>query len=361
MPTSNLSTLFIPDISGFTRYIKETEKQHSNHIIRELISIIISEGKQHFEIAEVEGDAVFFYAQNKLYSDSHLITIAKNIYKQFHHHLENYEHKRICNCGACSSANNLKLKFIVHAGEIDFIEIEGQKKPFGSPVIEIHRLLKNSIKQEEYILFSNQLVLSPETVINGEDSFIDDVLGNIEFRYQLIDNWYSPQDEISMDLHTHHDLNISGIHDYPMKIEDLHNFLINFDLRKYWNQDADQLIYNHDEINHVGTEHRCIVKGKDLYFDSIKPADGGNYSYGEVLKNPKPFKYFESDFYLEPIDKANTRLSLNLKVDLDSWYQKLFKPVFKIAIKQKVESILDQIDKGIIEFNQEEARERIKD
>ena len=50
--------IYIPDISGFTKFVTQTEISHSNHIIAELIEIIINANDLNLQISEIEGDAV---------------------------------------------------------------------------------------------------------------------------------------------------------------------------------------------------------------------------------------------------------------------------------------------------------------
>ena len=57
----------------------------------------------------------------------------------------------------CATAQNLELKIVAHMGELQFIEVQGQRKPFGPQVIEAHRLLKNSIDSDHYALISGAL------------------------------------------------------------------------------------------------------------------------------------------------------------------------------------------------------------
>jgi len=54
------SLLFIPDISGFTHFIQNTEAEHSQHVISELLEVLINANTQNLKLAEVEGDALFF-------------------------------------------------------------------------------------------------------------------------------------------------------------------------------------------------------------------------------------------------------------------------------------------------------------
>ena len=52
----NKSLLFIPDISGFTEFVQITEVAHSQHVIAELLEILIDATAQEFQLAEIEGD-----------------------------------------------------------------------------------------------------------------------------------------------------------------------------------------------------------------------------------------------------------------------------------------------------------------
>ena len=50
---SNKGVIFIPDISGFTQFIKKTEISHSQHIITELLELIIRETGKEFSLSEI--------------------------------------------------------------------------------------------------------------------------------------------------------------------------------------------------------------------------------------------------------------------------------------------------------------------
>ena len=57
----NKGLLFIPDISGFTKFVHETEIDHSRLIIQELLEILINANQIGLEVSEIEGDAILFY------------------------------------------------------------------------------------------------------------------------------------------------------------------------------------------------------------------------------------------------------------------------------------------------------------
>ena len=47
----------IPDISGFTKFVAETEIAHSRHIIGELLEAVIEANCTGLQVSEIEGDA----------------------------------------------------------------------------------------------------------------------------------------------------------------------------------------------------------------------------------------------------------------------------------------------------------------
>lgn len=350
MPTA---TLFMPDISGFTKFLNETEQEHSRHIISELIGLIIKVGGKHFEIAEIEGDAVFFYKQKK-YSLEKVTSIARKIHAKFHSHLEQYANKRICECGACTTAANLAVKFIVHQGDIGLINYDGgTKKPFGKTVIEVHRLLKNKIGYQEYLLFSDQFLGELETEEFHKGEYMDSELGSIPFQYQLIGDWEKPKDFVSQKSSTgSFDLSVTEKIelDYPPEL--IHEMLVNFKFRQLWNKGADKIIYDKNEINQAGTAHYCVVNGKELYFDTIKPeVSDGQLAYGEILKNPSPFSYLEIDYFLdEGALPGNTTLTHVTRVKYKSKVQSILSFVFRKIVEKKSKDGLKDIKEAIPAF-----------
>ena len=57
----NKGLLFIPDISGFTRFVNESEINHSRLIIQELLETLINANQIGLQVSEIEGDAILFY------------------------------------------------------------------------------------------------------------------------------------------------------------------------------------------------------------------------------------------------------------------------------------------------------------
>ncbi len=348
---SGLSTLFIPDISGFTRFVHQTEKEHSRHIIGELISLIIEEGSPWFRVAEVEGDAVFFYHREEAFTIDRILEVARHIYRRFHRHLDLYEHRRICSCGACSQAVNLRLKFIAHLGEVELIEVNGAEKPFGTAVIEVHRLLKNGVDSDEYVLFSRGFGNPSVVRFDGSGQYEDETLGTIPYNYSLIRDWKMPPEEWLLQEEAEgSDIIAEGRRTFALPAAELHEMVINLDYRHLWVDYIDRLEYDHDRMNQVNTRHLCIVRGRELEFTTIRPKAGQELlTYGEVLKNPEPFTYAEMNIFLEPTGEAETRVTVRLKVNLP-WYLRLLSPLFRAGVNRRIRKILGNMGRGIESF-----------
>src|SRR6476661_7621354 len=113
----NKGLLFIPDISGFTRFVSETEIDHSRLIIQELLELLINANQIGLEVSEIEGDAILFYKFGESPDLKELYKQVEKMFCAFHAHLNVYDQRRFCQCKACMSAVNLTLKVITHYGE----------------------------------------------------------------------------------------------------------------------------------------------------------------------------------------------------------------------------------------------------
>jgi len=154
--------LAITDISGYTQFMvsSDIEVKHSQYIISQLIESIIQQIKIPLQISKLEGDAVFLYA-NKNNDQYTCEEVRKEIggklmqfFSAFHDKLHEIKQTKQCACGACSHIDALKLKIVVHCGEAFFYQINQFNELSGKDVILIHRLLKNSVPEDEYILMT---------------------------------------------------------------------------------------------------------------------------------------------------------------------------------------------------------------
>jgi hypothetical protein len=162
----NRGLLFIPDISGFTKFINETEIEHSRMIIQELLEVLIASNTSGLKISEIEGDAILFYKFGEPPPLKQIYTQVHDMFCAFHAHLIAYDHHRYCYCQACNSAIALTLKIITHYGEFTGYRVQQFDKLLGKDVIVAHQLLKNEISNHEYWLVTDNVTSrhDPETM-----------------------------------------------------------------------------------------------------------------------------------------------------------------------------------------------------
>ena len=153
--------LVIADISGYTRFVMlhTTSLLHAETIITELMEAVIAQAEVPLAISKLEGDAVFLYAV--LEGDP--ASGAKSILRQVTGLFEAFRARErsliacnVCGCPACRSIGKLKLKVVVHWGEVAFKQVRTFLELAGENVILIHRLLKNSITSKEYLLVTRE-------------------------------------------------------------------------------------------------------------------------------------------------------------------------------------------------------------
>jgi hypothetical protein len=161
--TTQQGFLILADITGFTPFVADTELDHSNEILNEILKGILSCLTPKFTLAEVEGDAVFVYAPVERFRRGDVILeIIESSYFAFRDKKRSLQRVRTCNCKACQMAPLLDLKFIIHYGEYIMTSVSGRNKPLGASVNIAHRLLKNSISEitgwKAYMLFTKDCV-----------------------------------------------------------------------------------------------------------------------------------------------------------------------------------------------------------
>jgi hypothetical protein len=146
------ATIFIPDISGYTRFMSQSQLDHNAIILSKLIECIIECNKPNFTVSEVEGDAVLFYKIGPPVDFRQMVDHCLEMFGLFHDKLVVMEDQAPCKCDACREIHQLKLKFIIHYGDIKVVPVGRFEKATGVDMIVAHRLLKNKISGDEYIL-----------------------------------------------------------------------------------------------------------------------------------------------------------------------------------------------------------------
>jgi hypothetical protein len=331
--------LFMPDISGFTEFVNNTEIAHAQSIIQEVIEILIESNELNLELGEIEGDAVFFYRLGKPPHMKDLVKQVESMFTKFHQHIQLYDHQRICPCGACTNAVKLKLKIIAHFGEVGGYSIKQHRKLFGRDVIVLHRLLKNNLNKNQYVLFTESLMEGAEPLNEPP-------------------TWYKPESGTEYyDVGTINftAIDLTELHDQMPKVEPLafksyqkaspmfteekiipapisEVFTLIFDLkqRTSWMDGVKGVeIIGHDHINRRGTMHRCLVNEKN---NPVLVTSYASLSQGGIELVEMDNKGIGGcRFCLIPVTGQNTLLKIEMLVKNNP----LVRLFFRLTIKNK--------------------------
>lgn len=357
---SSHSLIFLPDISGFTDFVNQTEVEHSQHIIAELLEILIDANEIDMTLAEIEGDALFYYKHKDLPSPDALIKQIRKMFILFHNHLRLYEKQRICNCGSCSTAMNLTLKFIVHTGDFNFIKVKDSEKPFGKDIILAHRLMKNNVPIDDYALISHDVFsswdVSNETVLDEElasvkDSYTYSDAGKVDFIYMSLGplkSYIADPPEIFFEEKVDNPLVIEDLIDSPR--QEVFELISNFDYRLLYNRELDHLEYEKGKMNRLGSKHSCILNGQFVEFETVDADFGeGKWVYGEKTVAVPFMKEASNYFILE--EKGNkTQLRLESHLKPKNILGKILLPFFKSKLRKNLANIFVDL-KSVIREN----------
>lgn len=347
----NKSLLFLPDISGFTNFVQTTEIEHSQHVISELLEILIDANGDEYQLAEIEGDALFFYKEGALPSEEQLFNRIIKMFSAFYSHLKLLETNRICPCHACAAAPNLHLKIIAHSAELKFISVKQNRKPFGPEVIEAHRLLKNSIDASNYLLMSKNLANEIGVSENVNSDLFSFATGKdlydgkeLEYIYSIIENEKLDIDPVgvinNLEFDSPPDINLET--EIPANAEKLLEVISNYSYRGSWVNGVDKFVFNPNEVTRVGTEHKCIINNKDIDFIAVKKnVLPGQLVYGEKTLNPPLVDNLYQFFIITPIDDEKSSLTAEVYFVSESIIKKKLVDLFvkRIIVKNLRESI----------------------
>lgn len=346
----NRGLIFIPDISGFTRFVNETEIQHSRQIIQELLEIIIEANQSGLEISEIEGDAILFYRFGEAPDLKTLYKQVAKMFCEFHRHLDAYEKRRLCQCTACKSAVGLTLKVITHYGEFTTYNVKNFSKLIGKDIILAHQLLKNDIEHHEYWLVTGGLTQNMPSEglpqwINWNNSLKRTETGEVPFQYTYLSplkNEIPPQPDLQLEIPSKVKM-ITVTEDIDAEINTLFFTVVNFDFRGKWQEG----VLKADQVSHVlpqvGTKHRCLLeKGQIVAYTSNYSYSPEKIIYAETEENKKHATYTT----FEKIGENKTRITLDFYVKKNPFMVMMF----RLMMKKKFEKLFKQSFKNLAKF-----------
>lgn len=190
--------IYIPDINGFTSYISKTDIRVAKRVIPALLETIIEQNELNLRLVEIQGDAILFYRIGEPPSPYEMVSQSKRIFSAFTEKLEALSYKLPDD--ALSLPERLGIKIVSHYGKIAITKILGNMRLIGEDVIIAHRLLKNSISADEYLLMTEQYtqrfdeeelekVFAFGELMHGQDEY--EHIGAVKYRYASLKPLFS--------------------------------------------------------------------------------------------------------------------------------------------------------------------------
>jgi len=344
--TLKKSLLLIPDISGFTKFVNETEIIHGVHIISELLEIIIKNNTIGLEVAEIEGDAVLFYKYTEKPSLEELYEQCKKMFIAFHHHLRYYERDRVCDCGSCSNSPLLTLKFIIHYGDIIERNILGHFQLMGADVTTAHKLMKNDVNEDEYILISENSFLETESQnlpewfkFNKSSTHYKDI-GTVSYQHQKLTELHKEVPALTPRKKIENDpvqISLKWKIKYP--IATTFELLSSLKRKHEW-INVKAIIFDEDKIERIGTQHECITPAGNLHIETIQLEKNAETMYfAEYTAASIIFPAITSAFKLQKEDSESCTLILELRFKKNFLNKMLYKPLLTKAFKDNIKNL----------------------
>jgi hypothetical protein len=260
------ATILIPDISGFTEFITTTELSHSSKAINMLIDAILEAVGETYEVSEIEGDAVLLIKKGPPPSKKEILDICLKIFNAFHFKRKFLQQYTVCPCNACQALSNLTLKFIVHHGPLSEMKVGRFVKQSGTEMIVAHRLLKNSIDNNEYLLMTDKLLqqvadpFESDPMDWGSSSEEYASIGKVGYRFALLNEARKNVPEPPTPQHYYTDNTAYFEISIAANFRDVYMAMMDIPGRPVWLADLQKVEQDMPDV-FVGSMHYCTFEG----------------------------------------------------------------------------------------------------
>ncbi|HMS65549.1 MAG TPA: DUF2652 domain-containing protein [Ignavibacteria bacterium] len=342
---NNSTTILIPDISGFTEFMTKTELTHASHLINVLIEEIIKSVKDEYEVSEIEGDAVLFIKKGPPPSEKEIVESCLKIFNAFHYMRKWIEQHTICPCNACMHIDNLTLKFIAHHGQLAEIKVGNFVKQSGTEMIVAHRLLKNNIPNNEYLLITEKLLQQtpdsdrPIDLKWNNSSEEYPSIGNVNFIYTLLNEVKKNVPDPPEQIHYSASYEIYGINtDIAADFRDVYMVVKNIPERSVWTKGLLKVEQDAPEV-FIGSIHQCSYEN----FMAVVSPISMNFVNDEISYT-ESFRVEESDLFLayEFVFKKTSEKECKVSCRLMNMNDSVIPPdIISLLISKMDENIFD--------------------
>ncbi|GAA3918752.1 DUF2652 domain-containing protein [Hymenobacter algoricola] len=317
--------LFIPDISGFTRFIQESGSPLAPQLIADLLEILIEANMLTMEVSEIQGDAILFYRLGPPPPIQDLVTQCRRIFLDFQNYVRLVERDLDSELSAALRSHDLTIKIIVHFGRVSVAHIRQFTKLMGRDVIVVHRLLKNNITGNEYLLLSDGYLETQEPaelarsfswtrLLRGTCFY--DHLGEICYRYaylsplRLLLN--GPQNGGQTQGSQRNAIKVQ----YPVPVPAAYALRVvsNFRLRPNWMPGVRDVQYDVTKAGRLGTSYKVQFNRGQIDFQTVQRFEEATRI--EYVEKISLFRLFPNSllfYFIEPVTPTACLVTLEFR------------------------------------------------
>jgi len=169
--------IVILDISGYTRFVRShnmkkvpfygdrllrMSEAHAEQVVTDLLETLVGKIGSGLRVEKLEGDAILMSAiseeDTKGAKALEISRQLEEIFPCFHARIHKLVFCRTCLCDCCAQMGQLRVKAIAHHGSFLIKTVLGLRELAGQELIRAHRLLKNQVNTDEYLLLTDEFV-----------------------------------------------------------------------------------------------------------------------------------------------------------------------------------------------------------
>lgn len=331
--------LLLADITGYTRYMGETELTHAQDVVADLLETIISAVEPVFTLSKLEGDAAFAYANQDAVNPSMMLDTVESAYFAFQKRLRDISHATSCECNACVRIPGLDLKFFVHDGEYMVRKIARSEELTGPDIIKVHRLAKGTagktISKTGYAVYTKETVdaMAMDPSILGFQPHTEKLedIGEVEVFVQDLGLRWTFEQERNRDYVTAaqavHEISLET----PVPPAVVWDHLTDLNKRPKWQRTVTEILTQTEGRQGIGTVNHCM-HGPDVIIEHV--ADWRPFSYITRRYQVGDVEDWAWTYQLDKVENG-TRLSVRISDPGDGRWDEMG-PVF-------IPSVADQM------------------
>jgi hypothetical protein len=242
---------------------------------------------------------------------------------------------------------------VAHAGQFQFLEVRNNRKPFGEAVIQAHRLLKNSVPSDNYVLISNDLAKAVELSTAYQDRLYRFQQGENTYDNKKVSYLYSeiPVDQLKVksfqegkEIAFDRKADLLFELTYPVAADALLELITNYKYRHLWSGDGVKIEYNENEVTRLGSVHTCVIGGKHFDFEVItKRNEQGELVYGEATGGPPIVDQLYQFFHVDAVNQSESKLIVEIYWEAKAVWKKLTIKLLAGKILRK--NVAESLDK----------------